>query len=507
MLVVVAVRIRFLDLPLERDEGEYAYGAQLLLRGGLPFRDLYTLKLPGAHAAYVPAFVLFGQTKVAIRLGLLAVSLATAWLLYLVGRRLSGKVGGLSAATLYLGAASSLSVLGLFAHATQFLVLPVVAGVLALLVAREKARAAPWLVLAGALFGLAVIVKQHAAVFAVFGAAVALGRRWPSWRRGAGEAALLLGGAAVPLILLVLAFLAAGAFEPFWLWCFRYAPQYVSMMPLSRGLHVLGLRLLDISGSLPFLVGLALWGGLRSRRSADPALLLGWLLASIAAVCPGLYFRQHYFVPLLPVASVLAGMGAADLLARGRLFRILVPALVLGSAVFPLWHDRLFLLERSLPLAMRRLYGPDPFAESEEVARYLREHAQPGDTVAIMGSEPQILFLSRLPSAIGYMYSYPWMEPHDLATWMQRDVIRRVTEAPPRWIVLVSVRSSWWEPTEGVETPIFDWMDRFLPAHYDPVGVADIVSPTRTIYLWDEAVRIYEARSRSAVWVYRRRDA
>jgi hypothetical protein len=254
-------------------------------------------------------------------------------------------------------------------------------------------------------------------------------------------------------------------------------------------------------------VGLALWGGLRSRRSADPALLLGWLLASVAAVCPGLYFRHHYFVPLLPVAAVLAGIGAADLLARGRLFRILVPALVLGSAVFPLWHDRLFLLERSLPLAMRRLYGPDPFAESEEVARYLREHAQPGDTVAIMGSEPQILFLSRLPSAIGYMYSYPWMEPHDLATWMQRDVIRRVTEAPPRWIVLVSVRSSWWEPTEGVETPIFDWMDRFLPAHYDPVGVADIVSPTRTIYLWDEAVRIYEARSRSAVWVYRRRDA
>ena len=87
-------------------------------------------------------------------------------------------------------------------------------GVLALLVARERARAAPWLVLSGALFGLAVIVKQHAAVFVVFGAAVALGRRWPSWRRGAGDAALLLGGATVPLLLLVVAFVAAGAFEP-----------------------------------------------------------------------------------------------------------------------------------------------------------------------------------------------------------------------------------------------------------------------------------------------------
>ena len=122
-----------------------------------------------------------------------------------------------------------------------------------------------------------------------------------------------------------------------------------------------------------------------------------------------------------------------------------------------------------------------------------------------MGSEPQILFLSGLPSATGYMYAYPWMEPHDLATWMQRDVIRRLSDNPPRWIVLVSIRNSWWEPAEGVETPILDWLGRFLPERYAPVGVADIVSPRETRYLWDEAAARYDARSRSAVWVYRRR--
>jgi hypothetical protein len=111
MLVVVAVRIRFLDLPLERDEGEYAYGAQLLpaRRSSLP-RPLHAEAARRPRRLRPGALVLFGQTKVAIRLGLLAVSLATAWLLYLVGRRLSGRLG-LSAAALYLVAASSLSVL------------------------------------------------------------------------------------------------------------------------------------------------------------------------------------------------------------------------------------------------------------------------------------------------------------------------------------------------------------------------------------------------------------
>lgn len=57
-----------------------------------------------------------------------------------------------------------------------------------------------------------------------------------------------------------------------------------------------------------------------------------------------------------------------------------------------------------------------------------------------------------------------------------------------------------------MQTPIFDWMDRFLPQHYDVVGVADIVSPYRTVYLWDDAARKYEGESRSQLWVYRRKS-
>ncbi|MCP3982767.1 MAG: hypothetical protein GY723_00165, partial [bacterium] len=47
VLTTLAIRVRLLDVPLERDEGEYAYVAQLLLDGVPPYQQAYTMKLPG----------------------------------------------------------------------------------------------------------------------------------------------------------------------------------------------------------------------------------------------------------------------------------------------------------------------------------------------------------------------------------------------------------------------------------------------------------------------------
>ena len=43
---VIAIRIRLLGIPLERDEGEYAYAGQLMLQGIPPYEFAYNMKLP-----------------------------------------------------------------------------------------------------------------------------------------------------------------------------------------------------------------------------------------------------------------------------------------------------------------------------------------------------------------------------------------------------------------------------------------------------------------------------
>src|SRR5919198_605237 len=75
--IVVFVRLRLLDIPLERDEGEYAYAGQLILQRIPPYQLAYNLKFPGTYAAYALMMSLFGQTIRGIHTGLLVINVLT----------------------------------------------------------------------------------------------------------------------------------------------------------------------------------------------------------------------------------------------------------------------------------------------------------------------------------------------------------------------------------------------------------------------------------------------
>lgn len=66
VLTAAVVRLRLLDVPLDRDEGEYAYFGQLLLRGVPPYATAYNLKLPGGYGAYAVVLWVFGQSPAGV---------------------------------------------------------------------------------------------------------------------------------------------------------------------------------------------------------------------------------------------------------------------------------------------------------------------------------------------------------------------------------------------------------------------------------------------------------
>ena len=75
--LVIAIRIRLVGIPLERDEGEYAYAGQLMLQGIPPYKLAYNMKLPGTYAAYALIMAAFGETTRGIHLGLIIVNTLT----------------------------------------------------------------------------------------------------------------------------------------------------------------------------------------------------------------------------------------------------------------------------------------------------------------------------------------------------------------------------------------------------------------------------------------------
>src|SRR5262249_6813038 len=137
-------------------------------------------------------------------------------------------------------------VLGLAAHTTHFVALPVVAACILLARSPERQSAAT-LALAGLLMGVAFATKQHSVFFGVFGGVWICAREWQSrprpWKRSAWRIGAYSLGCVLPFALVCAAAWRLGVFERFWFWTFTYAAQYASEFSPAEGLEVLRLLL------------------------------------------------------------------------------------------------------------------------------------------------------------------------------------------------------------------------------------------------------------------------
>src|SRR5207244_5133027 len=235
LVLVVTIRIRLLGIPLERDEGEYAYAGQLLLQGMPPYKLAYSMKFPGTYAAYAITMFFFGQTITAIHLGLLLVNSATSALIFFIGKRLLNSTAGIAAAASYALLSLSPSVLGLAAHATHFVVLPVLGGAF-LVLSQQNQLGVGRPFVSGLLMGLGLLMKQPALFFILFGASyVFLGdiRTGLVLRKAILRNLVFAGGATTPLLLTFLALCYAGVFAKFLFWTIHYAHEYGTLVSMS----------------------------------------------------------------------------------------------------------------------------------------------------------------------------------------------------------------------------------------------------------------------------------
>jgi hypothetical protein len=517
--LVVAIRIRLLGIPLERDEGEYAYAGQLILQGIPPYKLAYNMKFPGTYAAYGLIMSIFGQTIYAIHLGLLLINIATLALIYLLGRRLINPVAGITAAASYAVLSVSPSVFGLAAHATNFVVLSILGGILLLLkeqpvTASESSqpRQLVRLLASGLLFGIGMLMKQPGLLFIPFGAIYIvwndLNRRLPL-NRILLRILIFVAGAAVPLGVTSLILWCAGVLDKFWFWTINYAWQYSNLVPLSQAARIFFRSANDVvltGWPVWILAGLGALTGLWDQRiRASTSFLIGFLVFSALALCPGFYFRPHYFILVLPAISLLAGAAISKIteILEGRLILIrFVPLLLFAVALsVPILLDKKIFFEVSPDQACGLIYPDNPFLESVRIGTYLREHTEPGDTMGVLGSEPEIYFYSHRHSATGYIYTYGLMEPQKYAHQMQQEMIREIEAARPKYLVSVAMDYSWLRRPDS-EPAIFTWANEYIGQNYTAAGFVNI-KPTETDYFFGNVPQSVETL-KNYILIYRR---
>jgi len=517
VLSTAAIRFRLADVPLERDEGEYAYAGRLILDGIAPYSHVYNMKLPGIYVAYALILTIFGQTHTGIHLGLLVINAATIVLLFLFAKKLFGPLAGTATAVAFALLSLGQSVQGIFANAEHFVILPAIAGILLLVHAMEKQKWRP--LLTGAiLLGLAFLMKQHGAAFIAFAGLYLFFseiRRKPLvWKFLAAKILLFTAGVLLPFAVTCLVLYWAGVFEKFWFWTFEYAREYISSVSPLNSLNHLKYRLTTIiaeAGLIWILAGTGLISLFCNKKLKRHSIfVISFLFFSFLAVCPGFYFREHYFILLLPAVAMLAGIGTTSLYgffakSRSVLEAKVVPvALVFIVLFYTIYHQRDYFFTMDPTKVSRMIYASNHFPESIEIAEYIKRHTQKDDRIAVIGSEPQIYFYADRRSATAYIYTYELMKAHPYALKMQAEMIQQIESAEPKFLIYVNIRTSWGLPRPGSNMMIFEWFQQFKNK-YEVVGVVDITSMDKTIFRWDNDAQGYSPQSDSWLMVLRRK--
>lgn len=457
-------------MPLARDQGHFAYTGQIILDGGVPYRDVFDQKGPATHYTFALILWAGGQTQVAIRGFFFLVALATTRLGAVLAERWAGVHARLPT-VLCLGLVLLQGDGGAPWQTAQvedlLLLLQLAVTVLwsgGITKATRTRDACGWILL-----GLSVLYKPTALVPCLsLAACAAWCRALPTCEQdAAGRVAArgspirwLVTGVAwftLPLAIAAACLGARGALGDAWQVLVEFNAAYVlRRQGLASALLLLATRwgrLLLISS----------WGALgKCAVSAQAVGRFVWtsLLANFATVLWQGKFWPYHWTPAIGCLAILAGMGVARVVQElkerwsGRIqrpvARLAAPLVMAGLVLLaaPVDMRSLYELGRQTGRVVTGRLSLDEFRAPyecgavqanvhQQVANYLRERTRPDETIVVWGYETVLHFLAqrRAPSrfAVDRILCVP--EFSHRAAW-RREFMQAVRRRAPAYIVV-----------------------------------------------------------------------
>jgi 4-amino-4-deoxy-L-arabinose transferase-like glycosyltransferase len=418
-LWIIWLRAPSLQVPLWNvDESIHAAAARTLVEGGTLYRDAIDQRTPLTYYVFAGIFRVAGLNNLfAVRVAIALMISATAFGLFVIGRRtFDGWLGG-AAALIYAALANYLLLATdtLAAHTEWFVAFFTTAAAVVFFRSPETPgfRRA---ILVGTLFGLAFLSKQPG--LTDLGAPVgsllliALVRAAP-WRETVRALTGLIAGFVITVGTVFAAFAAAGVGRDllFYVWTYNfryYGPEVgwrerlLSIEPIFSSLYLhypILLIVIAVGGAIVTVrvLQVRIQPGDVPRRRSESYLLLWCATSLVGAMSSGRGY-PHYFFQCLPPLAWLAAWT----------FRSAVrwldqhPSLI-SRAVKSLSVAALMVAMLCKPPAARHEPLP-PKDPALPIADYIQQHSDPTDKIFVWGFNPDIYMYAHRAPGSRYLY-------------------------------------------------------------------------------------------------------
>jgi 4-amino-4-deoxy-L-arabinose transferase-like glycosyltransferase len=452
LAATLLVRLPLLRLPLDPDEGGYAYIAQRWADGARLYSPQAWVDRPQGLMVLFRAVGTVSYSALAIRAAAVLVACvlalavaAIAWAV--VARTARGPVAAAVAAgtAVVLGAGSLVEGYQLNGELAASAV-----GCAGLAVGwwwRVGRLRTGWLLAAGALCGAALLMKQSAVdALVVLVVLVATARRWRPALLAVAGMVVAVGAAVVHA--------AITGWSDWWYAVVQFQRAVAASQPLGGrwdGVrHVAWHVAPELAGAaVVAVVALVL---LRRRDVAGSAwwALLVWPLVALVAIVSGPYAHPHYWVQGVAPLAVLVGAAVA-LVPRRVGIALTAVALALPLVLLAVLSVRSPERRTATVVTDHRLLVND------QVSAWLRAHSSPDDRVyAFVASADMYLLADRLTG-----YPYLWQANVEHIPGARDRLAQYLSGAQaPRYVVVYQKPTDAGIDPDGVLAPILQWQYR-----------------------------------------------
>jgi 4-amino-4-deoxy-L-arabinose transferase-like glycosyltransferase len=461
----VLLRLSTIGIPLERDEGAYAYIGSALTRGAVPYRDVFDHKPPLIYAVYAIISLIHDHDPIIVRLVSAVIWLLSVCVLYLLVNAAHSRNFAAASAAIYSVCAGFYTIQGTDLN-TEHLLTPILILMYYFGVRACKSHCIRFAFMAGIMTGLAFCAKPNGVICALPVSTLLIYagiQRYSSVVRSLFVLAAYAFGVFLVVSICLLYFFLAHGMDDLAFDVFIYNREYI-WLGFSSFLSTV--RLSTNGSRLGMILGIVSWGSdvppgygaifasatacslyLILKREFSSALLYsGFLLTALVGAKLSAFGFAHYFVPMIPPATILVTVALGLMVSQAgpvliRSIWSLIAAMVFVTASADLCLANIVFIglngDQISATQYPGMFQGEMFAASLAAANAVEVRLGDSGSMYVAGNQPQIYWLARRSAPTKFIYE----SPVGLIPSAGDQIVHRLSASPPHIIVLADQSS------------------------------------------------------------------